>query len=167
MNRKKMSNDIQKKVRIWDADAAEKLERIQALPQYKSFNKVINDVVDRGLPILYKELFGGEEEPEEEWEPPAFPEEPTPQPPMCPDREFCWTTTLLLKEINLNELLNKQMLSGIFRFLALIAEGTTGEEFAKLLTAGKLGLTPDCLAKQEAEGLKAISKLGERSRNDQ
>ena len=86
---------------------------------------------------------------------------------MCPDREFCWTATLLLKEINLNELLNKQMLSGIFRFLALIAEGTTGEEFAKLLTAGKLGLTPDCLSKQEAEGLKAISKLGEKSRNDQ
>lgn len=162
-----MSNDIKQTIRIWDADAAEKLDRVQALPQYKSFNKVINDVVDRGLPILYKELFGGEEEPEEEWEPPAFPEELTQQPPMCPDREFCWTATLLLKEINLNELLNKQMLSGIFRFLALIAEGTTGEEFAELLTAGKLGLTPDCLAKQEAEGLKAISKLGEKSRNDQ
>lgn len=162
-----MSNDIKQTIRIWDADAAEKLDRIQALPQYKSFNKVINDVVDRGLPILYKELFGGDEEPEEEWESPAFPEEPTSQPPMCPDREFCWTATLLLKEINLNELLNKQMLSGIFRFLALIAEGTTGEEFAKLLTAGKLGLTPDCLTKQEAEGLKAISKLGDRSRNDQ
>lgn len=162
-----MSNDIKQTIRIWDADAAEKLDRIQALPQYKSFNKVINDVVDRGLPILYKELFGGEEEPEEEWEPPAFPEELTQQPPMCPDREFCWTATLLLKEINLNELLNKQMLSGIFRFLALIAEGTTGEEFVKLLVAGKLGLTPDCLAKQEAEGLKAISKLGERSKNDQ
>ena len=100
-----MSNDIKQTIRIWDADAAEKLDRIQALPQYKSFNKVINDVVDRGLPILYKELFGGEEEPEEEWEPPAFPEELTQQPPMCPDREFCWTATLLLKEINLNELL--------------------------------------------------------------
>ena len=56
-----MSNDIKQTIRIWDADAAEKLDRIQALPQYKSFNKVINDVVDRGLPILYKELFGGEE----------------------------------------------------------------------------------------------------------
>ena len=59
-----MSNDIKQTIRIWDADAAEKLDRIQALPQYKSFNKVINDVVDRGLPILYKELFGGEEESE-------------------------------------------------------------------------------------------------------
>ena len=162
-----MSSDIQKKVRIWDADAAEKLDRIQALPQYKSFNKVINDVVDRGLPILYKELFGGEEESEEEWEPPAFPEEPTQQPPMCPDREFCWTATLLLKEINLNELLNKQMLSGIFRFLALIAEGTTGEEFAKLLTAGKLRVNPDCPPQQEAEGLEALSPLGEKNKNDQ
>ena len=162
-----MSNDIHRTIRIWDKDSIDFIASIQALPQYKSFNKVINDVVDRGLPILYKELFGGDEEPEEEWEPPAFPEELTQQPPMCPDREFCWTATLLLKEINLNELLNKQMLSGIFRFLALIAEGTTGEEFAKLLTAGKLGLTPDCLSKQEAEGLKAISKLGEKSKNDQ
>ena len=162
-----MSNDIHRTIRIWDKDSIDLIAKIQELPQYKSANLVINDALMRGLPILYKELFGGEEESGEEWEPPAFPEEPTPQPPMCPDREFCWTATLLLKEINLNELLNKQMLSGIFRFLALIAEGTTGEEFAKLLTAGKLGLTPDCLSKQEAEGLKAISKLGEKSRNDQ
>ena len=162
-----MSNDIHRTIRIWDKDSIDLIAKIQELPQYKSANLVINDALMRGLPILYKELFGGEEESEEEWEPPAFPEEPTQQPPMCPDREFCWTATLLLKEINLNELLNKQMLSGIFRFLALIAEGTTGEEFAKLLTAGKLGLTPDCLTKQEAEGLKAISKLGDRSRNDQ
>lgn len=162
-----MSNDIHRTIRIWDKDSIDFIAKIQELPQYKSANLVINDALIRGLPILYKELFGGEEESEEEWEPPAFPEEPTQQPPMCPDREFCWTATLLLKEINLNELLNKQMLSGIFRFLALIAEGTTGEEFAKLLTAGKLGLTPDCLSKQEAEGLKAISKLGEKSRNDQ
>ena len=162
-----MSNDIHRTIRIWDKDSIDFIAKIQELPQYKSANLVINDALMRGLPILYKELFGGEEESEEEWEPPAFPEEPTQQPPMCPDREFCWTATLLLKEINLNELLNKQMLSGIFRFLALIAEGTTGEEFAKLLTAGKLGLTPDCLTKQEAEGLKAISKLGDRSRNDQ
>ena len=162
-----MSNDIHRTIRIWDKDSIDFIAKIQELPQYKSANLVINDALMRGLPILYKELFGGEEESEEEWEPPAFPEEPTQQPPMCPDREFCWTATLLLKEINLNELLNKQMLSGIFRFLVLIAEGTTGEEFAKLLTAGKLGLTPDCLSKQEAEGLKAISKLGEKSRNDQ
>lgn len=162
-----MSNDIHRTIRIWDKDSIDFIAKIQELPQYKSANLVINDALMRGLPILYKELFGGEEESEEEWEPPAFPEEPTQQPPMCPDREFCWTATLLLKEINLNELLNKQMLSGIFRFLALIAEGTTGEEFAKLLTAGKLGLTPDCLSKQEAEGLKAISKLGEKSKNDQ
>ena len=162
-----MSNDIHRTIRIWDKDSIDFIAKIQELPQYKSANLVINDALMRGLPILYKELFGGEEESEEEWEPPAFPEEPTQQPPMCPDREFCWTATLLLKEINLNELLNKQMLSGIFRFLALIAEGTTGEVFAKLLTAGKLGLTPDCLSKQEAEGLKAISKLGEKSKNDQ
>ena len=162
-----MSNDIHRTIRIWDKDSIDFIAKIQELPQYKSANLVITDALIRGLPILYKELFGGEEESEEEWEPPAFPEEPTQQPPMCPDREFCWTATLLLKEINLNELLNKQMLSGIFRFLVLIAEGTTGEEFAKLLTAGKLGLTPDCLSKQEAEGLKAISKLGEKSRNDQ
>ena len=162
-----MSNDIHRTIRIWDKDSIDFIAKIQELPQYKSANLVINDALMRGLPILYKELFGGEEESEEEWEPPAFPEELTEQPPMCPDREFCWTATLLLKEINLNELLNKQMLSGIFRFLALIAEGTTGEEFAKMLTAGKLGLTPDCLAKQEAEGLKSISKLGEKSKNDQ
>ena len=162
-----MSNDIHRTIRIWDKDSIDLIAKIQELPQYKSANLVINDALMRGLPILYKELFGEDEESEEEWEPPAFPEEPTSQPPMCPDREFCWTATLLLKEINLNELLNKQMLSGIFRFLALIAEGTTGEEFAKLLTAGKLGLTPDCLSKQEAEGLKSISKLGEKSKNDQ
>ena len=160
-----MSNDIHRTIRIWDKDSIDFIAKIQELPQYKSANLVINDALMRGLPILYKELFGGEEESEEEWEPPAFPEELTQQPPMCPDREFCWTATLLLKEINLNELLNKQMLSGIFRFLVLIAEGTTGEEFAKLLTAGKLGLTPDCLSKQEIEGLKEISKLSERSRN--
>ena len=165
MNCNEMSKDIQKKVRIWDADAAEKLERIQALPQYKSFNKVINDVVDRGLPILYKELFGGDEtEEEENWEPPAFPEEPRVEPP---DEEFYTTLIALLKEFNVNVLLNKQMLSGIFRFLVLISDGTLYEESARLLEKGRLNLTPDCLMRQEAEGLKEVTRLQGGRRNDQ
>lgn len=157
-----MKRDIQKTVRIWNADRAEELAQIQTLPQYKSANKALNDALDRGLPILYRELFGGESEPDE----PARDEQDLPLPATgagvsvhCPDSEFCWTVMLLLKEINLNVLLNKQMLSGIFRYLALVADGTTAEEFGKLLESGKINLTPDCLGKQETDGLKRITKL--------
>ena len=157
-----MKRDIQKTVRIWNADRAAELEQIQTLPQYKSTNKALNDALDRGLPILYRELFGGESEPDE----PARDEQELLLPATgagmsvhCPDSEFCWTVMLLLKEINLNVLLNKQMLSGIFRYLALVAAGTTAEEFGKLLESGKINLTPDCLSKQETDGLKRITKL--------
>lgn len=157
-----MKRDIQKTVRIWNADRAAELEQIQTLPQYKSTNKALNDALDRGLPILYRELFGDESEPDE----PARDEQELPLPATsagvsvhCPDSEFCWTVMLLLKEINLNVLLNKQMLSGIFRYLALVADGTTAEEFGKLLESGKINLTPDCLSKQETDGLKRITKL--------
>lgn len=157
-----MKRDIQKTVRIWNADRAAELEQIQTLPQYKSTNKALNDALDRGLPILYRELFGGESEPDES----ARDEQELPLSATgagmsvhCPDSEFCWTVMLLLKEINLNVLLNKQMLSGIFRYLALVAAGTTAEEFGKLLESGKINLTPDCLSKQETDGLKRITKL--------
>lgn len=160
-----MSNDIHRTIRIWDKDSIELITKIQALPQYKSANLVINDALMRGLPILYKELFGGDEtEEEENWEPPAFPEEPRVEPP---DEEFYTALIAVLKELNVNVLLSKQMLSGIFRFLALISDGTSYEGSAELLEKGKLNLTPDCLIRQEAEGLKEVTRLQGVRRNDQ
>lgn len=160
-----MSNDIHRTIRIWDKDSIDLIAKIQELPQYKSANLVINDALMRGLPILYKELFGGDEtEEEENWEPPAFPEEPRVEPP---DEEFYTTLIALIKEFNVNVLLNKQMLSGIFRFLVLISDGTLYEESARLLEKGRLNLTPDCLMRQEAEGLKEVTRLQGGRRNDQ
>lgn len=127
------------------------------LPEYKHFNTVVCEALDYGLPILYRKNFYGEEPVENPTEVShtAAPEQPA-------DGEYWWQSMLLLREINMNLLLVKEMCSGLFREECLKAEGTPYSEFGKLLESGKLNDIPDYLRKEELEGLKRLAALSKK-----
>lgn len=51
--------NVRKFISIYDVSIWEQIDKLMTLPQYeKTFNKVINDALDYGLPLLIKEAFG-------------------------------------------------------------------------------------------------------------
>lgn len=129
---------------------------------------LINDALARGLPILHEENFGKKESADDgedvrEWTPPDFPDTPFVEPP---DAAYYSEVVTALKELNLNVLLNKKMLCGIFQYLIETSRILGTDEFAKLLEAGDFSQTPKHLVGQEAAALKEIARRKEK-RNGQ
>ena len=51
--------NVRKFISIYDVSIWEQIDKLMTLPQYeKTFNKVINDALFYGLPLLIKEAFG-------------------------------------------------------------------------------------------------------------
>ncbi len=51
--------NVRKFVSIYDERKWEQIDKLMTLPRYeKTFNGVINDALDYGLPMLIKEAFG-------------------------------------------------------------------------------------------------------------
>ena len=143
MRGRKEEIGIQKHIRITDADIKDKLNRIMELPQYNSFNQAICDALFYGVPVLYEKLFGElKEEAHEIFD--VLRESPG----GGEDDAFYEIIVRLLKEIVLNETINKSMLSSIFN----ACKESYGKEFAEGGFAG----TPDYLESYELKGLKAI-----------
>lgn len=137
-------------VRITDISLLEKIDAIMQAPNYKSFNKVLNEALFYGLPILYEKLFGKEEQPQQEAA--VKVEEPT-------DEESQTDKLLIeiaccLKEIMLTGNINKSMLSSIFRTCEYDHAGKTVA--SEKLHAGQYAGTPDYLETYELKGLKDI-----------
>lgn len=93
-------------IRIDDMEKWATIDKIMAFPGYeKSFNKVINDALFLGLPLLYEKLYGKEydkEQTEEKFRVANYTE-----------AEFYGSVVQLLGEILENILLNKTMLSAL------------------------------------------------------
>ena len=49
---------VEKHVRITNTDISDQIDRLMELPEYKSFNKVVNDALFYGLPKLTESIFG-------------------------------------------------------------------------------------------------------------
>ena len=58
MREKREKIGVQRHIRIADSDMIEQIERITKLPGYESANKVINEALFYGMPILYEKLLG-------------------------------------------------------------------------------------------------------------
>lgn len=128
----------------------EQIERITKLSGYESANKVINEALFYGMPILYEKLTGGMVT-EEERENLVAPKESG-----SPDEEFYATLTRLLKETVLNVAINKSILSSLYNF---ISEKYSGEQgIIQKFNNGLLADTPEYLEKFEAEGIKNLRK---------
>lgn len=149
MKEKHQKIGVQRHIRIADSEMIEQIERITKLSGYESANKVINEALFYGMPILYEKLTGGMVT-EEERENLVAPKESG-----SPDEEFYAALTRLLSETVLNITINKSILSSIYN---LISETCQGEEIIKKFNDGQLADTPEYLEQFEAEGIKNLRK---------
>ena len=103
---------VQRHIRIADIEMIEQIERLTKLPGYESANKVINEALFYGMPILYEKLTGGMVTEEEKEDLIA------PRKSGSTDEEFYAALTRLLNETVLNVTINKSILSSLFNFIS-------------------------------------------------
>lgn len=149
MKEKRQKIGVQRHIRIADSEMIEQIERLTKLPGYESANKVINEALFYGMPILYEKLTGGMVTEEEKENLVA------PRKSESTDEEFYATLTRLLSETVLNVAINKSILSSLLNF---ISETFQGEEIIKKLNNGLLADTPEYLEQFEVEGIKNLRK---------
>lgn len=150
MNEKKEKIGIEKHVRIADSDITEQINRIMKLPEYKSFNQVVNDALFYGLPMLCEKLFG-ETKLSEEIMPPS-----QRQSFGGLDKKSFDVIVKLLKETVLNVTINKSILSSLFHGKSLEYKGCKVD--AENFENGLISDTPDYLYEYELEGLKKMRR---------
>ena len=125
------------------------IDEIATHDGYNSFNKIINDALFYGLPILRDKVVGGMVTEEERENLVAQ------RKSGSLDEEFYATLTRLLSETVLNITINKSILSSLFNF---ISETFQGEEIIKKLNNGLLADTPEYLEQFDVEGIKNLRK---------
>lgn len=103
--------NVRKFITIRDEGKWEQIEKLMALPQYKNtFNKVINDALDYGLPLLIKAEFGDIEDEETE---------SSGHSAHGKDEEFYGQVVRLMREMIMNANINKALLSSLFEAKSL------------------------------------------------
>lgn len=141
---------IEKHIRIADAELNNQINKILELPQYKSFNQVVNDALFYGLPILCEKLFG-ETKLQEEQSPPSV----RGVAGGLDEKSFN-VIVKLLKETVLNVTINKSILSSVFHNLKGVnkALNVDTEQYEQ----GLMSDTPDYLYEYETQGIKKMRR---------
>ena len=140
---------IEKHIRITDSGITEQIDRIMMLPEYKTFNQIVNDALFYGLPVLCEKLFGEVE----------LKDEPKPQISRRAEdskaEEFYAVVVKLLRETVLNVTINKSLLASLFNAKAMEYEGLQPQEdFGQ----GLMSDTPAYLESYELDGLKKLRR---------
>ena len=141
---------VQRHIRIADSELNAEIERLMQQPGYESANKVINDALYYGLPILTEKIFGGAVTEEERL---ALSK---PRESGSKEEEFYAVATRLLKETALNAAINKSILSSLYNFVSDVIDPHTKE--AKNLNSGLMSDTPEYLEQFEAEGIRNLRR---------
>lgn len=147
--------NVRKFITVTDDLKWEYIDRLMQLDKYKkSFNKVINDALDYGLPLLLKSEFG-------EIEDEATPEESHAkvEPQRVIERvadESLVEITDLLEEVVMNTKLSKSMLASLFNERAKNLYGYSVRP--ELFDMGYLQDTPMYLSESEQTALNNIKK---------
>lgn len=142
-------NRCRRYIRITDEESWCMIDEIATHDGYNSFNKIINDALFYGLPILRDKVVGGTVTEEERENLVA------PRKSGSTKEEFYSVLTRLLSETVLNITINKSILSSLFNF---ISETFQGKEIIKKFNNGLLADTPEYLEQFEAEGIKNLRK---------
>lgn len=138
---------IEKHIRIADSETNAQIDKVMLLTEYKSFNKVINDALFYGLPILCEKLFGKEEAQDEQLADVNVQSEND----MA---ERLDGIEKLLHETILNVTINKSLLSSLFNAKILERKGmTVKSDFDR----GLLADTPDYLYEYELDEIKKLN----------
>lgn len=152
MNGQKTDNRCRRYIRIEKASQWEMIDKLMTLPKYaKTFNGVIADALDCGLPILIETCFGSGEMLFEEQT-----EVKTVRRVDGVNEDYFSEVVKLLKEIILNETINKSILCSLFeaKNIELNGERVSGKNFRE----GKFRDTPDYLSKYELRALRDLQK---------
>lgn len=151
MNEKEKGRSIEKRIRITDSVMNEQINRIMTLPGYrKSCNRVINEALFYGLPLLCEKLFGEATLPE------------ATAPPSIRqsfgglDEKSFDVLVRLMKETVLNVTINKSILSSLFHGKCLEYKGCRVD--AENFENGVISDTPDYLNDYEISGLKKMRR---------
>ena len=126
------------------------IDEIATHDGYNSFNKIINDALFYGLPILLDKVGGGmvtEEERNSLMQPRTS---------GSTQEGFYAVLTRLLSETVLNITINKSILSSLFNFISDKYAGEQGT--IQKFNNGLLADTPEYLEQFEAEGIKNLRK---------
>lgn len=149
LNNKITDNRCRRYIRITDEESWRMIDEIATHDGYNSFNKIINDALFYGLPILRDKVVGGMVTEEERENLVA------PRKSGSTQEEFYAVLTRLLNETVLYVAINKSILSSLLNF---ISEKYSGEEIVKRLNNGLLADTPEYLEQFEAEGIRNLRK---------
>jgi len=136
LNNKITDNRCRRYIRITDEESWRMIDEIATHDGYNSFNKIINDALFYGLPILRDKVVGGMVTEEERENLVA------PRKSGSTQEEFYAVLTRLLNETVLYVAINKSILSSLLNF---ISEKYSGEEIVKRLNNGLLADTPEYL----------------------
>ena len=150
VSEKKEKIGVQRHIRITDSELNAEIERLMQQPGYESANKVINDALYYGLPILTERIFGGSVTEE------ARLALSKPRESGSKEEEFYAVATRLLKETALNAAINKSILSSLYNFVSDVIDPHTKE--AKNLNSGLMSDTPEYLEQFEAEGIRNLRR---------
>ena len=141
---------VQRHIRIADSELNSEIERLREQPGYESANKVINEALYYGLPILTEKIFGGAVTEEERL---ALSK---PRESGSKEEEFYAVATRLMRETALNAAINKSILSSIYNFIYDTLNPHSKE--AKDLYSGRMSDTPEYLERFEAEGIRNLRR---------
>ena len=150
MSGKREKIGVQRHIRIADSELNAEIERLMQQPGYESANKVINDALYYGLPILTEKIFGGAVTEEERL---ALSK---PRESGSKEEEFYAVATRLLKVTALNAAINQSILSSLYNFVSDVIDPHTKE--AKNLNSGLMSDTPEYLEQFEAEGIRNLRR---------
>ena len=161
MGRKSLAKDnrARRYIRILDEDKWEEIDKLATLEKYKkSFNKIINEALDYGLPMLIKAEFGYIDE-----EGDYTPEEPmsTQYPQKEIDMyyrldELLEEIIFLIEEVFLNVTINKAVVCSLFN--AKIKEVNGKPIPPKSFVCGDYRDTPEFMEKYELRYLKDLER---------
>ena len=140
---------IEKHIRITDSDLTDKINRLMTDAQYGNFNKIVNDALFYGLPILMEKICGGTVTEEERT---AL---TSPQQNGSKEEKFYAVAVRLLKETVLNVTINKSILSSLYNLKSREIEKTKN---AKPFDSGLMSDTPEYLERYEAEGIRNLRR---------
>lgn len=145
--------NVRKFIRILDMEIWDKIDEIMTLPEYeKSFNKVINEALFYGMDTLHKQLFSKEEFGNKV----SLKQNEETNKVSDKESEMLSQIIRLLKEMIVNETMNKSILCSLFQVknLELNHKTISGQKFED----GFYRDTPIYLVHYELKALKDLKK---------
>ena len=150
MTAKREKIGVQRHIRIADSEMNEQIDRLTKQPGYESANKVINEALFYGLPILAEKICG-ETVTREEREALTAPRKSGSR-----EEKFYAVVVQLLRETVLNVTINKSILSSLYHEKS--EEIAKDRDRANRFDSGLMSDTPEYLERYEAEGIKKLRR---------